>query len=363
MSQNDLNELADDIRKNGLLHPITLMPDGTLLDGRSRWDACEIAGVEPRTTIYEGDDPAGFVISNNVQRRQLTRSKTAKSHKAVRQPDSSPTKSQKAIAIVRRSDLSRKAKLELAEQSGVSQALVDWGHSLLRKAEPHIIEMVAAGEIGIQTVNYAIRFASRDIQRNWTLNDVKREGSKSSESKLEPELEPKLEPKPKTKARVKTVIVPYGTCQFPTAEESGAPPPGSTLAEHDAFFERYGRVPLHPRTVADMLEFEARTAGLVNAIVSVANPRHPDAETFFAALDQMLAWVPERGQTNGTQMEFAKMGGKTLALLEKNIVRAVNLLTSIRLALEVRAERRMISNGAPPQDAAEYEGDHRTFFQ
>ena len=68
----ELHKLADDIKQNGLLEPITLMTDGSILDGRSRWDACEISGVEPRTVVYDGDDPIRFVIAKNERRRHLT---------------------------------------------------------------------------------------------------------------------------------------------------------------------------------------------------------------------------------------------------------------------------------------------------
>ena len=67
----ELKELAEDIKHKGLLEDITLTPEGELLDGNSRWDACELADVEPRTVIYEGDDPIGFVISKNKLRKHL----------------------------------------------------------------------------------------------------------------------------------------------------------------------------------------------------------------------------------------------------------------------------------------------------
>lgn len=64
--------LADDIKERGLAEPGWLMPDGTLLDGRNRQRACELAGVEMRWKVYGDDDPIGFVLSLNLQRRHLT---------------------------------------------------------------------------------------------------------------------------------------------------------------------------------------------------------------------------------------------------------------------------------------------------
>lgn len=64
--------LVDDIRTNGLIEPVWLTPDGALLDGRNRANACKQTGVELRTRVYDGDDPIGFVVSLNIHRRHLT---------------------------------------------------------------------------------------------------------------------------------------------------------------------------------------------------------------------------------------------------------------------------------------------------
>jgi hypothetical protein len=68
---SELNQLAEDIKANGLAEPITLY-EGKVLDGRNRWRACEIAGVEPKTVPYDGGNALGFVISRNLRRRHLT---------------------------------------------------------------------------------------------------------------------------------------------------------------------------------------------------------------------------------------------------------------------------------------------------
>lgn len=75
LGDDELRELADDIRQHGLLEPVWLIrsDDGThLLDGRNRYRACEIAGVELRMRYYDGDDPIGFSLSMNLKRRHLT---------------------------------------------------------------------------------------------------------------------------------------------------------------------------------------------------------------------------------------------------------------------------------------------------
>lgn len=71
LSEDNLTELAEDIRANGLREPIWLL-DGQVLDGRNRFLACQKAKVKPRYRDYTGNDPVKFVVSLNIHRRHLT---------------------------------------------------------------------------------------------------------------------------------------------------------------------------------------------------------------------------------------------------------------------------------------------------
>lgn len=71
LPEPDLRRLADDIKINGLRHPIVLDKDGRVLDGRNRLAACEIAGVEPEFVTYDGD-PVAYVLSANNERRHMS---------------------------------------------------------------------------------------------------------------------------------------------------------------------------------------------------------------------------------------------------------------------------------------------------
>lgn len=72
MPPAELEELAASIARDGLLNPC-VRQDGVLLDGRNRLAACEIAGVEPRFTEYDGDSPVAFIIGINLSRRHLNK--------------------------------------------------------------------------------------------------------------------------------------------------------------------------------------------------------------------------------------------------------------------------------------------------
>lgn len=83
----ELEELAESIRANGLRSPIILTPDGLILDGRNRAAACELAGIQPESTTYQGDDLAEYVIDCNVTRRNMSTGARAMATAQVLQAD------------------------------------------------------------------------------------------------------------------------------------------------------------------------------------------------------------------------------------------------------------------------------------
>ena len=77
MPPGELRDMADDIRIHGQQEPIRLF-DGKILDGRNRYMACELAGVEPKLeTIKKLGDAVALVRSLNLYRRHLNESQRA----------------------------------------------------------------------------------------------------------------------------------------------------------------------------------------------------------------------------------------------------------------------------------------------
>jgi hypothetical protein len=72
---DELANLVEDIRKKGILDPITLHPNGKILDGRNRYRAALEAGVALTASNFrylpQGWDPEEFVSSKNDHRRNL----------------------------------------------------------------------------------------------------------------------------------------------------------------------------------------------------------------------------------------------------------------------------------------------------
>jgi hypothetical protein len=76
LPEEELADLAADIKNNGLRYPIVLAKtngEDMIIDGRNRLRACQIAGVKPDFERLDGEDPVAFIISSNAARRQMTK--------------------------------------------------------------------------------------------------------------------------------------------------------------------------------------------------------------------------------------------------------------------------------------------------
>lgn len=165
MSDDELTSLAADIKANGLLHPIVVDNDGTLIDGRNRLRACEIAGVEPEIVSLNGHDPIAFIVSANLARRNLNKGQQAMALAMIYpEPHSAPrgkcletqqfdrTRLSQARSVLRHSRalaegvLADRKKLDEAlavvKQEREASASVDARMAELRAGAPEIAAMV-----------------------------------------------------------------------------------------------------------------------------------------------------------------------------------------------------------------------------
>lgn len=77
MSESELEDLAQDINRNGQDQPILLL-NNFILDGRNRYLACQRVGIQPHFRALPTDtDPLKLVKSLNIFRRHLTTSQRA----------------------------------------------------------------------------------------------------------------------------------------------------------------------------------------------------------------------------------------------------------------------------------------------
>jgi N6-adenosine-specific RNA methylase IME4 len=142
LEDGPLKAMARDIEANGLLNPITLYGESQfILDGRNRYRACKLAEVEPHFDVYEGDDPVGFIISQNIARRMLD-------------------ESQRAMCAARTATLGKgrppnTAELriltqpEAAAKFNISTRLIQQANVVLDKGHPNLLRAIDAGLISI----------------------------------------------------------------------------------------------------------------------------------------------------------------------------------------------------------------------
>ncbi len=341
----DMKDLADDIRERGLQEDITIF-DGQLLDGKCRWDACEAVGVEPRTIEFGGNNPIAFVLSKNMRRRQLTISQKTMVIAALdKLQHGSNQHAIKPLIVNGKEDGLKKSILstkQLSKETGVNQTYIKYGRTVNDFGAPHIAELVKAGEVNVRYAAEAVRTTPRVEQATWTAADVHRIGKAvvdaypSNCGNPKPG-KPKKSKKSKTK---KGASSPerreYGFHQFPTKEEIDGPPDDAPYEEHAAFTRKYGKVMLHPRVVKDLMDCHNLTEGFAVAVMAAANPTHPEAGMFFEALDQMLAYVPDRTKRNGMERDFAKFARTALGLLETKLPVLLAKLVAYQAALEAR---------------------------
>ena len=172
---DDLDDLVEDIRSNGLRVPILVDRQGRIIDGRNRQVACLMAGVEPRYETCEVTDDAEIarlVWSLNEKRRHLTAGqRTAaalKMEEVVEQfkkeADERKAQGRKKGGKARHSgQASREAQAEtcnenktaakVASVAGTSRATVERTKAVKERA-PDLFEKIEAGEL---TPNAAYR--------------------------------------------------------------------------------------------------------------------------------------------------------------------------------------------------------------
>lgn len=179
LSDDELRELADDIREHGLHQPVWLYQDRErgpmLLDGRNRVRACMLASVPWTRRFYEGDDPIAFSISANEKRRHLTAGQrdflaleveklyAAEAARNVggrpRLNDEKPLADLREVNARERTSVERAARVVKASGRGVSQA------KRIEREAPDLAEKVRTGQLAIDRAERIIRDREAEQRR------------------------------------------------------------------------------------------------------------------------------------------------------------------------------------------------------
>lgn len=164
MSDEQLDELIEDIRSQGQLQPIWLY-EGKILDGRNRWTACIRAGVKPVTKNYEGDSPTAFAVALNDHRRHMNKAALAAvgvellpffsaDAKRRQKAGGGDKKSAAAKSVSQKVDEpidgnNGKATADAAKSVGVNRQYIQDAKKVKEEC-PEIFEKLKAGKISMQ---------------------------------------------------------------------------------------------------------------------------------------------------------------------------------------------------------------------
>lgn len=166
----EVAEMAADIKRRGLLHPIVVF-DGKILDGRNRFRACGIANITPDFTDYVGTDPLGDVVSWNLHRRQLSTSQRAaiavelkpmfeaQARERMKQAEGRPRGEKSAPANLPEQK-SGEARDQAAAAMGVSGRSVAYAEQV-KRTDPEKFEQIKSGQKTVHAASQEVAVKKR----------------------------------------------------------------------------------------------------------------------------------------------------------------------------------------------------------
>ena len=166
LDEENIAELATDIRKNGQQVPIETF-GGRIIDGRRRWKACQLAGVKAQIKAVLVDDPIAYVLSLNLHRRHLSttqlamvgaRARELYDRQAKERQKSVGGVGKKAVPVNLPEPVKGDARDQVGKVVGVSGKSIDYATKVLDKGSPKLVAAVDADLISVST---AARTASR----------------------------------------------------------------------------------------------------------------------------------------------------------------------------------------------------------
>jgi hypothetical protein len=163
MTEDELVQLAADIKANGLLYPIVRgfwedngLPVHGVIDGRNRLRACKIAKVEPSFIEFKGEDACDFIASVNGERRNVTTGQKALAHALIYPDPVEPAQRGRGHKTIR--------------SDGFLQPRIYEARAVIEHA-PELIENV---KNGIITLDNAYRQAAeRKKAKEWLLDGMR----------------------------------------------------------------------------------------------------------------------------------------------------------------------------------------------
>ncbi len=132
MEGEEFDNLVRSIREAGLINPIVLF-EGKILDGRNRYKACTLAGVEPDFVNFEEQDTnhcVDLVSALNVHRRHLS-------------------DSQRAMIGARLMQFKKASRHEASQIMNVSERSISKAAVVIGGAPSNVVDLVQRGKVSV----------------------------------------------------------------------------------------------------------------------------------------------------------------------------------------------------------------------
>jgi len=149
-------ELAADIKQNGLREPILVDAEGRIVDGRNRYRACLAAGVEPHYVEWQGQgELAEVVLSLNLHRRHLNESQRALVAARLAKLLEKEAAQRRGARTDIQANLPGSSFGQARDQAGarvnVSARSVTHARKVLRDGSDELIAAVESGDLAVST--------------------------------------------------------------------------------------------------------------------------------------------------------------------------------------------------------------------
>lgn len=146
----ELDQLAADIKKNGLVEPI-LLYEGKVADGRNRYNACKIAKVTPTVEDWDGteEELITLIVSKNLRRRHLNESQRAMAAAGIEPRLKAAAKKRQALRANLPEVEKGKSVDKAAEMLNVSGRTVQSAKKVTEKADETVQQAVVNGEVSV----------------------------------------------------------------------------------------------------------------------------------------------------------------------------------------------------------------------
>lgn len=174
-SDERLREMAEDVRTVGQREPIWLGDDGKIIDGRNRWVACKLAGVECKSMPLPADmrdRPAALVTSYNLMRRDLSlEDRALGAGRLANLPRGGDRGNQHTGGKVATETLPESADQppvsleEAAKIFGVSSGSAKRGRAIVKNADPELEKAVRSGKMSLAAAASKATGAANDKAR------------------------------------------------------------------------------------------------------------------------------------------------------------------------------------------------------